>query len=107
MDAKRRCYGNVGSGELRKCNFESREEVVHAVHAAQPQLLHEIASVFCSREAQRFASGIGLASREHAAHDVGDMKMWWCCRGCREQRDEQLCERQVAMIIQPRIGVRV
>ena len=77
--------------------FESTVESVHAVHAAQPQLLHEEESVFCALDAEQLAGRVGLSSGEHAAHRVGNMEVKWSRGRRREQLDEQLLERQVLM----------
>ena len=70
---------------------------MHAVHTAQPQLLHEEESVFCALDAEQLAGRVGLSSGEHAAHGVGNMEVKWSRGRRREQLDEQLLERQVLM----------
>ena len=90
---------------LEKCEFESGVEVVHAVHAAQPQLLRESAYVFRARDAEQLAGCVGLSCGDHAAHGVDDMEMQRGCRCGRKQLDEQLLEGQVLMGCEPVIIV--
>ncbi len=76
--------------ELRKCVFVNLEEGMHAVHATQPELLHESAPVLCAREAKQLARCVGLPCREHTAHHMSDMEVHQGVWRPRKQLDQQL-----------------
>jgi hypothetical protein len=77
------------------CEFESSVEGVHAVHAAQPQLLHETSCVLSTSDAELLARCVGLSGGEHTAHGARDVDMHGCRMSHREQSGEQLIEQQM------------
>jgi hypothetical protein len=93
--------------ELRKCVFVNLEEGVHAVHAAQPLLLHESALVFRAREAKQLARCVGLPCREHTAHHMSDMEVHRSVWRPRKQLDQQFRQRKVPIGVQPRVCARI
>ncbi len=93
--------------ELRQCVFENLEEGMYAVHAAQPELLHELTPVFCARQAKQLARCVGLLCREHTAHHMSDVEVHRSVWRPRKQLDQQLRQRKMPIGVEPRVCARI
>jgi hypothetical protein len=78
--------------ELGKCVFESLKEGLHTIHTAETELEHKLKSVLRARTVERLECGIGLACREHTAHDASDMEVHRSVGRLRKQLSQQLRE---------------
>lgn len=90
--------------ELGKCVFECVKEGLHAVHAAQSQLQHELESVLRADAPEGLERSICLPCREYAAHDVSDMVMHWSVCRPRKQLGQQLFKREMFASVHPVLG---